>query len=212
MTTGLRPRPRSIPPIAAYELPRSVGPVVPQWEVDPARAVLLVHDMQRFFLDPLDPALRQRLVGNVAAVLTAYRTQAPVAYTAQPGSMTTDQRGLLADLWGPGMSRTEDQREVEPAVRPRPGDWLLTKWRYSAFQRTDLLERMRAAGRDQLVITGVYAHVGILTTALEAYSHDIETFVVADATADFDLEHHERALRHAGETCAVVTTTEALLR
>ncbi|CAO0836759.1 hypothetical protein SMICM17S_04668 [Streptomyces microflavus] len=27
----------------------------------------------------------------------------PVAYTAQPGSMTPEQRGLLKDFWGPGI-------------------------------------------------------------------------------------------------------------
>ena len=36
----------------------------------------------------------------------------PVAYTTQPGSMTEDQRGLLKDFWGPGMSVSPEEREM----------------------------------------------------------------------------------------------------
>ncbi len=66
----------------------------------------------------------------------------PVAYTAQPGSMTDEQRGLLKDIWGPGMRAEPADREMVPELAPADGDWVLTKWRYSAFVRTDLLERM----------------------------------------------------------------------
>lgn len=43
-----------IPPIEAYPLPTAgaLPPVTPHWTVDPDRAVLLVHDMQRYFLAP----------------------------------------------------------------------------------------------------------------------------------------------------------------
>ncbi|CDI94780.1 phenazine biosynthesis protein PhzD [Pseudomonas aeruginosa PA38182] len=56
-----------------------------------------------------------------------------IAYTAQPGSMTEEQRGLLKDFWGPGMRASPADREVVEELAPGPDDWLLTKWRYSAF-------------------------------------------------------------------------------
>ncbi|CDI94963.1 phenazine biosynthesis protein PhzD [Pseudomonas aeruginosa PA38182] len=59
-------------------------------------------------------------------------------------------------------SGNERYSEVVEELAPGPDDWLLTKWRYSAFFHSDLLQRMRAAGRDQLVLCGVYAHVGVL--------------------------------------------------
>ncbi|MEV7193726.1 isochorismatase family protein [Streptomyces sp. NPDC093510] len=203
-----------IPPIAPYPMPTAgdLPAGVPEWTVDPQRAVLLVHDMQRYFLQPLPEGLREELVRNVTLLREQARAQGiQVAYTAQPGGMTDEQRGLLKDFWGPGMRVDPADREVVGPLAPAAGDWRLTKWRYSAFFRTDLLERMRAGGRDQLVVCGVYAHVGVLTTAVDAYSHDIETFMVADAVADFTEDLHRQALAHAARCCAVVTTAKEVL-
>ena len=99
-------------------------------------------------------------------------------------------------------------REVAPELAPTATDWVLTKWRYSAFHRSDLLARMRSAGRDQLVLSGVYAHVGVLATALDAFSHDIQPFLVADALGDFTAADHRRTLEYAAQCCAMVVLTE----
>lgn len=189
----------------AGELPRNTA----LWTIDPARAVLLVHDMQRYFLAALPEALRSPLVENAALVRRqCAELGVPVAYTAQPGGMTERQRGLLKDFWGAGMRPSPADREVVEPLAPCPGDWLLTKWRYSAFFRTDLLDRMRGHGRDQLVVCGVYAHIGVLATAVESFSHDMETFLVADAVADFCRDDHRMAVEYAARRCAVVTTVK----
>jgi isochorismate hydrolase len=135
----------------------------------------------------------------------------PVAYTAQPGGMTDEQRGLLKDFWGPGMRVDPADREVVEPLAPGPDDQVFTKWRYSAFFRSGLLEWMRAHGRDQLVLCGVYAHVGVLMTAVDAFTHDIRPFLVADAVADFSAGDHRLAVEYAARRCAVVTTTDAVL-
>ncbi|MFF1274242.1 isochorismatase family protein [Streptomyces marokkonensis] len=203
-----------IPPVSPYPMPTAgdLPANTARWTIDPARAVLLVHDMQRYFLRPLPGALRAELVHN-AGLLREHCAGLgmPVAYTAQPGGMTEEQRGLLKDFWGPGMRTAPADRQVVDELAPAPGDWHLTKWRYSAFFRSDLLERMRAAGRDQLLLCGVYAHVGVLMTAVEAFTNDIRTFLVADAVADFSQHHHQLALEYAAQRCAVVVTTKEVL-
>jgi isochorismate hydrolase len=110
------------------------------------------------------------------------------------------------------MSAELGERAVVPELAPAPSDWSLIKWRYSAFHNSDLLARMRAAGRDQLVLSGVYAHVGVLTTALEAFSHDIQPFLVADALGDFTETDHHHTLAYAARCCAKVVLTEDVLR
>ncbi|MEU5083649.1 MULTISPECIES: isochorismatase family protein [Streptomyces] len=207
----------ALPAIAPYPLPAPDelpdGRVA--WTVDPARAVLLVHDLQQHFLGAF-PAGEQPLTGmlaNTARLLKAYRRLGvPVVYSAQRGGQTPEQRGLQLDFWGPGVADDPERLAVPDTVAPADGDTVLTKWKYSAFVRTELAELMRDKGRDQIVITGVYAHIGVLMTAVDAWQRDIRAFVVADAVADFSRADHDMALRYAAGRCAVVTTTDTLLQ
>ncbi|WP_303647130.1 isochorismatase family protein [Streptomyces albidus (ex Kaewkla and Franco 2022)] len=206
----------AIPEIAPYAMP---GPTdlpanTAAWTPDPDRAALLVHDMQRYFVQPF-PAHQEPgsslLAHTRALVHTCRRLRIPITYTAQPGEMTGEQRGLLRDFWGPGMNTSPEHRGIVDEIAPDANSVVFTKWRYSAFHRNGLLDHLRALGRDQLILCGVYAHVGVLMTAVDAFAHDIETFLVADAVADFSAEHHRMALEYAATRCSVVRGTEPVL-
>lgn len=204
-----------IAPIAPYAVPGAAD--LPDnrvaWNVDPDRAVLLVHDMQNYFVEayPADGPLAA-VVPRIDALRGAFADAgAPVVFSAQPPDQDPDDRGLLTDFWGSGLGAGAVDHRIIDELAPRADDVVLTKWRYSAFQRTDLRERMRELGRDQLVITGIYAHIGCLMTACEAFMQDVEAFFVADATADFSREEHLMALRWAAGRCAVTTTTDRVL-
>jgi bifunctional isochorismate lyase/aryl carrier protein len=206
----------AIPTIEPYAMPTEaeLPANTAGWTIDPGRAVLLIHDMQNYFLSFFSPDRPPYpdLVDNVATLRSAFRRcGAPVAYSAQPGDMSERERGLLKDFWGPGMSSEPAHRAILERIAPSAPDVVLTKWRPSAFCRTDLLELMGRAGRDQLVICGVYAHVGILMTAHEGYSQDIETFLVADAIADFSAKFHEMALTYVSSRCSVTLSTRQAL-
>lgn len=201
--------------IAPYRLPtRAELPAAQtRWTADPTRAVLLIHDMQRYFLAPFGSPLRETLIGQTRQLRdTAVQCGVPIAYTAQPGDMTPPQRGLLEDFWGPGMTAGPEHRTVVPELAPRAEDRVFTKWRYSAFFKSTLLDWMKESGRDQLVLCGIFAHIGVLTTALDAFTHDIQPFFVADAMGDFSAEHHRFAMNHAARSCARVLLTEEVLR
>ncbi|WP_446939097.1 isochorismatase family protein, partial [Pseudomonas aeruginosa] len=118
-----------IPEITAYPLPtaQQLPANLARWSLEPRRAVLLVHDMQRYFLRPLPESLRAGLVANAARLRRWCVEQGvQIAYTAQPGSMTEEQRGLLKDFWGPGMRASPADREVVEELAPErnlpPGD------------------------------------------------------------------------------------------
>lgn len=202
-----------LPLIDPYPLPGKRLPEnLARWTVCAGRAVLLIHDMQGYFLNALPEPLRGDLVHNAAQLRKRCAAHmVPIAYTAQPGRMTDQQRGLLKDFWGPGMRTAPADREVVPQLAPGADDWLFTKWRYSAFFHSTLLERMRAAGRDQLVLCGVYAHVGVLATALEAFANDIQPFVVADAVGDFSAADHRLTLEYVARHCGMVVRAEEVL-
>ena len=207
-----------LPAVAPYPMP--VPGDLPQarisWDIDPVRAALLVHDMQRHFLAPFDPSAPPvpDLLANVSALLDGCRRAGvPVLYSAQPPGQDPVRRGLLQEVWGDGIAAGSGGERIVDAVAPRDGEPVVTKWRYSALVRTDLLARLRDAGRDQLLICGVYTHIGCVATACHAFMEDVRSVVVADATADFSAARHRAALEWAGACCAGVTfTADALAR
>jgi len=101
--------------------------------------------------------------------------------------------------------------EIVDELAPQPGDVRLTKWRYSAFQRSSFAEQLAERGRDQLLITGVYAHIGCQATAVEAFMRDVRPFLVADGVADFSRRHHDQAVEYVAQRCGVAISTADLL-
>ena len=204
-----------LPRIASYalptaaELPKPKGP----WTVEAERAALLIHDMQRYFVSvfdrqtaPIAPA-----IANMARLAAHCRGLGiPVFYTAQRVNQDRRDRGLQADLWGPGMTDAAEHQPIVAELSPGPDDFVLTKHRYSAFQRSNLERLMRVRGRDQLIVTGIYAHIGCLATAMEAFQRDIEVFFAADALADFSRDEHEMAVKWVAGRCGVPMTTGQL--
>ncbi|GAA3023668.1 hypothetical protein GCM10010528_02130 [Gordonia defluvii] len=205
-----------IPPISPYLLgdiaPRST-PLL-DWEIDPSRAALLIHDMQNYFVDVY--AAGSEPLASVVPTIGALRDACdaagvPVILTAQPPHQHPSRRGLLTDRWGPGISSADEAAIIEP-LAARPGDITVMKWRYSAFARTDLRSLLAHGGRDQLLITGIYAHIGCLLTAADAFMHDIQAFFVTDGVADFNPAFHGGAVDYVNNTCGVAVTADETLR
>lgn len=125
----------------------------------------------------------------------------PIAPYPMPGR---DQLTPSAAAAGTGAG------DIVESLQPGQSDQVMAKHRYNAFPRTDLAARLTALGRDQLIVRGVFAHIGCLFTTVDAFAHDIEPFLVADAVADFSLDDHLFALDYAARRCAVTLTTGEL--
>ncbi|MBF6132250.1 isochorismatase family protein [Nocardia otitidiscaviarum] len=204
-----------IPPIAPYPMPTPEEVTANQvaWTVDPARTALLIHDMQQYFLAAYDTGAEpaRTLIANIARLRNrCHELGIPVIYTMQPGDQHPSRRGILADFWGTGMSHGPEA-EVIAELCPDDRDIQVTKWRYSAFQRTDLRELLGYYNRDHLLVTGVYAHMGCMLSAAEAFMSDVRPFLALDATADFSREEHLMALNYTARRCGAVSTTAELL-
>ena len=210
----------ALPKIAPYSYREQEHQNRVNWRVDPARAALLVHDMQRYFVcafelecdgQPLPDAQINIAIANIRRLLdAAHAANIPVYYTAQPPRQNPADRRLLTDFWGDGL-QDDESAQILDELAPTEADTVLTKWRYSAFERSPLEEQLKDLGRDQLIIGGIYAHIGCLTTALEAFMRDIQPFMVADALADFTAEEHRMACEYASGRCARVLNTAEVL-
>lgn len=206
----------SIPTIPSYPMP-SVDTFSNQkvnWTLEPKRAVLLIHDMQAYFLRFYDAEsdLIKTLKQNLAAIKAYCQANGiPVVYTAQPNDQKPEDRALLNDMWGSGLNDFPELQKVVDELTPDENDTVLVKWRYSAFHRSELESLMQSWGRDQLIIGGVYAHIGCMITAADAFMRDIQPFMVGDALADFTEEEHRQALVYTGgRTGRVISTKDVL--
>ncbi|MGR3279179.1 isochorismatase family protein [Acaryochloris marina NIES-2412] len=207
----------TIPRISPYPMP--TAEVFPlnrvEWSVLPSRAVLLIHDMQNYFLNFFDVQTTPipDLLNNISVVRDSCRARGiPVFYTAQPAEQSAVDRGLLTDFWGPGLGAHPEQEVISESLKPAENDQVLTKWRYSAFQRTELQSLLKQIDRNQIIICGVYGHIGCLMTACDAFMNDIQPFFVGDAVADFSLNNHHMAMNYVAQRCGMTVSSQNLMK
>lgn len=170
----------------------------------PAKAALLVIDMQRFFLSPDSHAFlpaAPAIVPNIVALTAAFtRSQRPVVFTRHAN--TPGNAGRMAAWWRELPMRGHPLAAIDaslPATEPA----VVEKSQYDAFYQTDLEERLRGAGVEQVVVSGVATHLCCETTARSAFVRGFAVFVVIDGTATWNRERHVSSLRAMAHGCAV---------
>ena len=174
---------------------------------------LLVIDMLNDFVEP-GGALRveraERIVPKLKALLDWARGKGiPVIYACD-----AHRKGVDAELalWGDHAIEGTWGAQVIEALRPREGDFVVKKRRYSAFFGTDLDLLLRELGVDTLILTGLVTNVCVQHTAADAFFRGYRLVVVSDCCEALTEEDHKRALEYMKAVYgAEIRTAEELM-
>ncbi|HSE02574.1 MAG TPA: isochorismatase family protein [Methylomirabilota bacterium] len=176
--------------------------------IEPARAALVVVDMQNAFvhkggmldLAGLDVSGAQGVVRTIGTILGAARPAGLKVVYLQMGYRPDllDSGGPASPNWHKELALRLMRERPELAGRllvhgtwdaaivdelaPRAGDTVLAKSRYSGFAGTPLDSVLRTAGITHLVFTGIATNVCVESTVRDAFFHEYWPIVVADAT------------------------------
>jgi ureidoacrylate peracid hydrolase len=72
--------------------------------------------------------------------------------------------------------------EIREELKPKPGDLVVVKSRYSGFAGTNLDSLLRSHGIRHLIFTGMATNVCVESTLRDAYCRDYWPILVTDAT------------------------------
>ena len=159
---------------------------------------LLVVDMQNGFCHPegsfnrIDMGLEGAVeaVRNAAiAVAQARQAGIPVVFTrhlyrpgrADEGRALKQNSPALAGV--DGLAAGTWDAEVVAELGCGPGDLVVDKVRFDAFQWTSLEPLLRGLGVDELVVCGVVTNICVETTIRSAFMRDFPVIMLADCCA-----------------------------
>ena len=87
----------------------------------------------------------------------------------------SDSRILVRETWN---------TQILDALAPEPGDFVVSKHRYSGFFETELDEVLRNLGAKYLLVTGCTTSVCVESTVRDAMVRDYTCVVLEDCTAE----------------------------
>jgi ureidoacrylate peracid hydrolase len=189
----------------------------------PARTALVIVDMQADFGAP-DGALGLAGV-DLSAVPSALAAAERLVEAARAAGAAVVFVGLQtrpetdSPIWAErarrlggdslaGLCRAGSPGADFIGPRPREGEAVIAKTRYSAFFGTSLNEMLRARGVDTLVVCGLTTECCVDCTVRDAFHRDYHVFLATDACAAYEAGLHEGALKSLALSCAILVTVD----
>lgn len=87
----------------------------------------------------------------------------------------------------------------------------IDKFSFSCCGDSKFVEKLKAAGRNQIVLCGIETHVCVCQTAIDLINDSYEVYVVADAVSSRTAENKAIALERMRGESAVIVSTEMVL-
>jgi nicotinamidase-related amidase len=196
--------------------------------LDPRRTALLLFDMLNGHVKTAGAAARWRPVIDAAATLlaAARSRRMMIAYacaahradnaTSAHTRRDTDNRLRPLDPQAPPGTRPVVaagtwEAQVIDELAPAPEDYVVPKYRWSAFHQTYLELALRTRGIDTLVVAGGSTDVGVASTAYAARDLDYNLVIASDACTSPERDNHDQLMKRVFPRMARVRTAAQVI-
>ena len=163
------------------------------------QSLLLVVDIQ----EKLAPAIfaAEAAVSNNVRLLTGARQLGIPSFISEQYV-----RGL-----GHSVAEIRNAATTETTTGPAVDAHIFEKIHFSCAAESGVIEMLRATGRQQVMLTGMEAHVCVLQTGLGLLDAGFDVFLIADATSSRTPESKTAAIDRLRACGGQIVTTEMVL-
>jgi nicotinamidase-related amidase len=184
--------------------------------LDPRTTALVLIDLQKGILGrPLAPYDAAKVVENSAALGRGLKAAGGVVVLVKVAFANdyADRPGQEVDEAAPmppgGMPA--EWSEFVPEIDALQADVVITKRQWSAFYGTELDLQLRRRGIKTIVLGGVATHIGVDSTARDAWQHHYAVVIAEDACTSMGADLHEFSVEKVLRRVARVRSTAEIL-
>jgi nicotinamidase-related amidase len=116
-----------------------------------------------------------------------------------------------APIFKPVVTGGTWEAQVIDDLKPASEDYLIPKYRWSAFYQTYLDLALRTHGVDTLIIAGGSTDVGVASTAFAARDMDYQLVIASDACTSPEQDNHDQFMRRIFPRMARVRTVAEIV-
>jgi nicotinamidase-related amidase len=107
--------------------------------------------------------------------------------------------------------RAPNWSQLVPELGVQDGDIVITKRQWGAFYGTDLELHLRRRGIRTIIMTGIATHIGVESTARDAYERGFDQIFVEDATSSPNEEAHKASFKLIFPRIGCIRSSEQVL-
>lgn len=175
-----------------------------------AKTALVVIDLQRGIASrETAPHSAAGVVANAAKLVQTFRaTQLPIVFVRVSFNASgADALKPIVDEAAQFPPPAAGWDELVPELGAQQSDIVVTKRNWGAFYGTDLDLQLRRRGVQRIAICGIATHIGVESTARDAYERAYPLLFVEDAMAAMSAEEHAHALRYIFPRMGIIRST-----
>jgi nicotinamidase-related amidase len=184
------------------------------FDIDPSRTAIVVVDMQNDFVRagaPLEVPEARPTIEAIQRTIELFRRLGrplPQQRLLRPGDVAGEYDGAPqlrppVNCCKPGFLRryADSGRELDciaviDELPVRPGDYVVDKYWYGAFFRTNLHDILLSEHVDTVAVCGTVTQICVEETAREAFHLGLQTVILSDCVSSYDPGMHAATLKN----------------